>query len=64
MSASSAPTDTTEFDRMINCESYHAGDPYIRKVADEQSVKLDGINAEAKGQSSDITQKQKLVLSC
>ncbi|KAF4569484.1 putative O-acetyl transferase [Pleurotus pulmonarius] len=47
MSASSVPTDTTEFERMMKCESYHAGDPYIRKVADEQAVKLNEINAEA-----------------
>lgn len=45
MSTTSAP-DTTEFERMLKCESYHAGDPYIRKIADEQSVKLDEINAE------------------
>lgn len=46
MSTSSAP-DTTEFERMLRCESYHAGDPYIRKIADEQAVILDEINAEA-----------------
>lgn len=32
---------------MLRSESYHAGDPYIRKVADEQAVRLDEINAEA-----------------
>ncbi|KAF9497808.1 hypothetical protein BDN71DRAFT_531827 [Pleurotus eryngii] len=45
MSTPSAP-DTTEFERMLRCESYHAGDPYIRKIADEQAVILDKINAE------------------
>ncbi|KAG9224239.1 hypothetical protein CCMSSC00406_0004738 [Pleurotus cornucopiae] len=44
MSTSSA-LDTTEFERMLR--SYHAGDPYIRKIADEQAVILDEINAEA-----------------
>ncbi|KDQ26424.1 hypothetical protein PLEOSDRAFT_1084325 [Pleurotus ostreatus PC15] len=45
--STSSPPDTTEFERMLRCESYHAGDPYIRKVADEQAVRLDEINAEA-----------------
>ncbi|KAJ8507843.1 hypothetical protein ONZ45_g9822 [Pleurotus djamor] len=38
--------ERTEFELMLQCKSYFAGDPYIRKIANEQSAKLRDINAE------------------